>query len=82
VNDRDKESVRYWVDFAIKTGIMLLLGIASYHLKKIDDEIERVKTATDRHESSIQVLQSKEFAAYRWMERIDSKLDKIAEKIR
>lgn len=82
MNDREKDVVKYWVDFSIKTGIMILLGIASYHLKKITSDIDSIRETTDKHESQIQVLQSKEIAAYRWMERIEAKLDKLIERAR
>ena len=70
-----------WVDYALKGVIAVILSIASYHMKRVDDDLDAVKHEVAKHQVDIQVLNSRQTTVDSRLSRIEDKLDVIILKV-
>ena len=87
MNKRQKKMVNpnnfeNFLDLIIKTAIAVGVSVSGYHLKRVGDDIDTLKSGVALHTGEIAVLKSVGVATESRLSRIETKLDSLLMEIK
>lgn len=69
--------VGYWVDVLVKGAIGIALSVATWHMKRINDDIEGLKAQNVEKAVRIIAIETTQAYTVKNLEKIDSKIDRL-----